>query len=289
MEAPVREAAMQKPDPAVVKANTAATFNLVAEGYDHPAARHFPYAADHLVYRVGPRPGQKVLDIAAGTGVVTVAAAQAVGRGGRVIAIDLSEKMLQQAGRTLSKYGIEHVDFHIMDAEALEFKSNYFDQTLCSFGLFFLPDMLKGLKDWVRVTKPGGKVAFTSFSPKSFQPMSAMLLDQLAEAGVALPADRSKMGWLRLANDDQGRALMSDAGLVDIEIEHKQLGFHLARADDWWVLVWNAGYRGLLEQLPPGSLDTVRTRHLEAVEKLRDADAIWLEVEVLFFIGRKPV
>lgn len=280
---------MQKPDPAVVKANTAATFDLVAEGYDHPSARHFPYAADHLVYKVGPRPGQKVLDVAAGTGVVTVAAAQAVGSGGRVIAIDLSEKMLERAGRTLSKYGIGHVDFHIMDAEALEFRSGYFDHTLCSFGLFFLPDMRKGLTDWVRVTKPGGKVAFTSFSARSFQPMSNLLLDELAAHGVTVPADRSNMGWLRVSTDEQGGALMTDAGLIEPEIEHRQLGFHLARAEDWWDLVWNAGYRGLLEQLPPGSLDTVRNRHLEAVEKLRGSEGIWLEVEVLFFVGRKPL
>lgn len=71
-----------------------------------------------------------------------------------------------------------------MDAESLEFKNNYFDAVTCSFGLFFLPDMLAALKEWRRVTKPGGQLLFTSFAESAFQPLVGEFIDDLYEFGA---------------------------------------------------------------------------------------------------------
>ncbi|MEK7207536.1 MAG: class I SAM-dependent methyltransferase, partial [Pseudomonadota bacterium] len=112
-------------------------FNLVASGYDNAALRYFPFAADRLITQMQPAPGTKILDVATGTGVVALAAAQAIGEGGRVAAIDLAESMLERLQEKIDKFGIRNIDLHVMDASSLDFPRDYFDHVNCSYGLYF--------------------------------------------------------------------------------------------------------------------------------------------------------
>lgn len=128
-------------------------FNLVSKLYDNPSLRFFPLCADKMVDYAKIKHGQKVLDVATGTGMVAIAAAQAIGNEGRVQAIDLSEGMIDTAQKNMSRTGLSNIDFHIMDGENLEFKNNYFDVITCSYGLFFMPDMPAALKMLVKSIK----------------------------------------------------------------------------------------------------------------------------------------
>ena len=154
-------------------------FNLVATKYDNPSLRFFPLCADKIVELAKIKPGNKVLDIATGTGVVALVAAQHLNHTGHIQAIDLSENMLEQARQKFNKTDFNNIDFHIMDAENLEYGENEFDVITCSYGLFFIPDMHKALKSWLRVLKPGGTLIFSSFAPSSFQPLSDIFLENL--------------------------------------------------------------------------------------------------------------
>ncbi|HHH89737.1 MAG TPA: methyltransferase domain-containing protein, partial [Aliiroseovarius sp.] len=137
-------------------AETIALFDRVATGYDNPSLRYFPFCGDRIALHLQLRRGQKVLDVATGTGAALIAAAQMVGPQGRVQAIDLSENMLDRAEHNLRMNALNNADFHVMDARRLDFKSRYFDAVICSFGLVFLPDRAAALKEWQRVLKPGG-------------------------------------------------------------------------------------------------------------------------------------
>lgn len=270
-----------------IKQRTSALFDKVAEGYEHPYSRYFPFSADKILFLLKPKRGEKILDIATGTGVVATTLAKAI-EPGRVHAIDLSQGMLAQLEKSIEKHGTSNIDIHVMDAESLEFRKEYFDTVVCSFGLFFLPDMLAGLKEWVRVIKPGGTLLFTSFGQKAFQPMTKLLLDRLEQYGVEVPKDRTKTGWYKLATPGQGTALMQQAGLTDINVVSKQLGFHISSATEWWEVVWNAGLRGLVDQVPEDQMNQFRKEHLAEVSKLKAKDGIWLDAEVLFFKAAKP-
>ncbi len=278
----------QSIDPSEHKQRVAAVFNLVSAAYDNEAMRFFPFCADRLVARLQLAPGQKVLDVATGTGVVAVAAAQRVAPAGRVIAIDLAEDMLDQAQRNLSKLGLTNVDLHVMDAEALEFRGNYFDAVMCSFGLFFLPDMAAALRHWQRVTKPGGRVMFTSFGSEAFQPMLDLFREQIGHYGQVQPAELRPYPVEHLKNADNCRALLEQAGLFDVSVHSEQLGYHLRDASQWWDIIWNSGFRGLVSRLEPEAQARFRQAHLVEVERLAGADGIWLNVETLFSGGRKP-
>jgi ubiquinone/menaquinone biosynthesis C-methylase UbiE len=269
-----------------------AVFNQIAAGYDSPALRFFPFAADRLIQRLQPRASDKVLDVAAGTGAATLAAAQAVGASGRVMAVDIAEGMLERLQGKLDKFGIANVDLHLMDAAALEFRRDYFHHVISAFGLFFLPDMVAALQQWVRVTRPGGTVMFTSFARGAFEPMAQSLYERLIEYGAVPPGEPRSFAFDRLADAEVGRRLMQAAGLTEIDVASEQLGYHLRDANDWWEIVSFSGLDcsvgSLLARLPESARESFKAAHLAEVTRLRNDKGIWLNVETLFVCGRKP-
>jgi ubiquinone/menaquinone biosynthesis C-methylase UbiE len=258
-------------------------FDTIALGYDNAALRFFPFCADNIVSVLQPKPGQKVLDVATGTGAVAVALAQAVRPGGRVIGIDLSEGMLARAQHNLEKMALDNVDLFPMDAENLEFKRDYFDASVCSFGLFFMPQMDKALNELVRVTKTGGTVMFTSFSEDAFQPLRKQMFADLADCG--LERANLQMASEKLTAPEECQRLMQQADLAQAQVRKKQLGYHLQSAEEWWAVLWNSGARRLISQLDDERRAQFRIKHTAAIQKLATDKGIWMDVEVLFSSG----
>lgn len=261
-------------------------FNTVADGYDNPATRFFLFCADRLVSFVQPPPGTRVLDVATGTGAVAVPFAQAIGPQGRVHAVDLSAAMLARAEANANKMALANIDLHEMDAAQLDFKTNYFHSVVCSFGLFFIPDMEAALREWVRVLRPGGKLAFTSFEATAFEPMLGHFAETLRAFGVALP--EGDFGTRRIKSLQHCRQLLTAAGLEGVETELVQVGYHLQDEQDWWEVLQNTATRGLLDQVPVEQQAEFRRRHLAFVAQLKTDDGIWMDVQARFASGLKP-
>lgn len=103
--------------------------------------------------------GEHVVDVACGTGLVTFPAAEAVGAGGRVVATDISQRMVDAAQAIASRKGVENVSFERMDAEDLRLPGGSFDAALCGLGLMYVPDPTAAMKEQHRLLKPGGRAA----------------------------------------------------------------------------------------------------------------------------------
>ncbi|MHB8742521.1 MAG: class I SAM-dependent methyltransferase [Sulfuricaulis sp.] len=262
-------------------------FDRIAGNYDNAAQRFFPFCADRLIARLGPVLGAKILDIATGTGVVALAAAQAVGAAGRVTAIDLAEAMLDRLQKKIDKFGLGNIDLHVMDAATLEFRRDYFDIAICSYGLFFLPVMAIGLKEWVRVTKPRGRIVFTVFGRRAFQPMLELFIQCLRRYGVVTMDNAMPVAALRLVEPLQCRELLADAGLQKIEVVTEQFGYHLKDENQWWDVVWNSGLHEWVEMMPPPVGDSFKTEHLAEVRSWVGENGLWLDVETHIAFGTK--
>ena len=273
-------------DPEARKNQLRQLFDSIAPACDGPATRLFPFCADRLVNHVKPRPGTKVLDVATGSGAVAVAFAQAIGASGRVTAVDFSAAMLDRAEANIRKMALANVDLHEMDAERLDFRANYFHSVVCSYGLCFLPDMLRALRDWVRVLRPGGKLVFTSFESNAFQPMLDDFVARLEAYGVSV--GDLPFAARRIASLDHCRQLLREAGLAEVAAEGVAIGYHLSDETEWWEVVTGTAMRGLLDQLPDDRKSAFRSEHLSWVARQKTENGLWLDAQTRFASGVKP-
>lgn len=268
------------------KAYVASLFDSVADTYERPSLRFYPFAADRMVYRLRVAPGEKVLDVATGPGTAALAAARLVGATGRVMGTDIAEGMLDRASESAQRQGLRNVDWHTMDAQYLEFRSAYFDVLMCGAGVVYLEDMPGALKEWRRVLKPGGRLMLTGFDSGAFQPMADILVDMLRAWGADMPLHGPALVWQRLSGAQQYQALLSDAGLAQIDVDTEQLGYHLNGVDDWWEVVWNSDLRALVERLPAGEVGRFRAAYQETLLELVTANGMWMDVETIFASGK---
>jgi ubiquinone/menaquinone biosynthesis C-methylase UbiE len=257
-------------------------FNLAATGYDSSALRFLPTCAKRVVELAHLQPGQQVLDIATGTGTAAIASAQKVGSKGRVVGIDLSQNMLDRARQKIAKTNLNSIELRQEDAEKLSFNHNSFDTVICASGIFFLSDMLAGLREWQRVLKSDGIVIFSSFSKTAFEPMAEKFGAQIKEYGIEVTSAKQ---WLD--TPEQCLNLMQTAGLTDIKLQTEQLGYYLNSLDEWWELVWNAGFRIRLSQIPSEKIEQFKIEHLAEIATLMTDKGIWLDVETIFVRGKK--
>lgn len=102
-------------------------------------------------------PGERVLDLACGTGLVSFRAADAVGPSGHVIGTDISDAMVEQCTATAASRGIAHARFQRMAAEKLDFEDGSFDAVLCGLGMMYVVDFAGSIREMFGVTKPGGR------------------------------------------------------------------------------------------------------------------------------------
>jgi SAM-dependent methyltransferase len=118
--------------------------------------------AAHLVRHAGIKPGQRVLDVACGTGVVAVTAA---GRGAQVTGLDLTPELLAVARENARVAAVE-VDWREGDVEQLPFEAAAFDVVVSQFGHMFAPRPDVAIREMLRVLKPGGVIAFSTWPPE---------------------------------------------------------------------------------------------------------------------------
>jgi ubiquinone/menaquinone biosynthesis C-methylase UbiE len=111
------------------------------------------------------RVGGRVLDIGAGLGDQTLAAARRVGPTGVVLASDISASRLEVAAASARREGLLHVETRVMDAQMLELPSDSFDTAISRFALMLVPDIDKALREIRRVLRNGGRFAAIVFEP----------------------------------------------------------------------------------------------------------------------------
>jgi ubiquinone/menaquinone biosynthesis C-methylase UbiE len=263
------------------KAQLKKTFDTVAEGYGSTGMEFFHNAAAHLPSVLKLQGHEHLLDVATGTGIAATAIAPHLPRG-KVTGIDLSEGMLAQAHARAQSLGLDNIDLHPMDMQAIGFDNARFDAANCSFGLFFLPDMLGLLQHIASKVKPGGQVVVTSFCEGAFAPNVDLFLERIQRYGVEPP----DFTWKRVCTEVQFHALYEAAGLRDVQVRRHQIGYPLDDAESWWRVIWYAGFRGLVAQLSEPDLARFRQEHLAEISALHDGQGIPLNIPALFASGR---
>jgi ubiquinone/menaquinone biosynthesis C-methylase UbiE len=128
-----------------------------AAGYDRAFAHVTNHFVPFLLRAAHIAPGMRVLDIATGTGIVAETALSVVGPTGHITAADISSAMVERARARLRH--AKNASVAVEDGQALSFLDESFDAVVCSLGLMFFPDPRRGLAEFYRVLRPGGRAA----------------------------------------------------------------------------------------------------------------------------------
>jgi ubiquinone/menaquinone biosynthesis C-methylase UbiE len=132
-------------------------WDRAVEYYEASWAAQLEPAQDALIALAALQPGERVLDVACGTGLVTFRAADAVGATGRVVGTDISDRMVEHTARGATRRGFTQVEALRMGAESLAFPPGSFDAVLCALGLMYVPEAGAALSEMRRVLAPGGR------------------------------------------------------------------------------------------------------------------------------------
>jgi ubiquinone/menaquinone biosynthesis C-methylase UbiE len=172
------------------------------------------YSID-IASRIQASPSDRVLEIAAGTGLATRHIRNSLPAETEFVVTDLNEPMLQIAQKKIADS--KNTTFQIADGQNLEFPDSSFDHVLCQFGIMFFPDKQKGANEAFRVLKPEGKYIFSVWDSFAHNPLIKLVADTLVEI---FPKDPPSfldvpMGYYKL---DEIKRILEQAGFGQIEI-----------------------------------------------------------------------
>ncbi|MDH5231901.1 MAG: methyltransferase domain-containing protein [Gammaproteobacteria bacterium] len=256
-------------------------FNTVANGYGQSAMRFFDDAAAILPEFYQLKGDEQILDVACGTGIASCILAGAH-PAAHVTGVDFSEAMLLQARRSAEQNELKNLDFEFMDMTQMQLPACHFDVANCSFGLFFVEDICALVKHITAKLKPNGLIGACSFESDSFQPLLALFLKRIESFGIEPPP----FGWRQLDSEEKFRELYESADLVCLKTQTIDVSYILTDQSQWWDIIWNAGFRGLVAQLDQKALTKFKQEHLHEVEQLRRPEGIPLQIKIVFALAQ---
>jgi SAM-dependent methyltransferase len=210
----------------------------VAQAWERHRNRLFKWSiplAGWMVDRVDPRPGQTILELAAGPGETGFLAAARLGPEGRLISSDLNEGMVDAARRGADAQGITNAEFRVIDAQAIDLADASVDGVLSRFGLMLVPEPRRAFAECRRVLRRGGRLAYGVWGAFDRNQWLTQLVGALLQHGHAPSGDPFGPGGpFSLADRQANRDLLDDAGFTDVQFQEFEGVMDYADLDDYW-------------------------------------------------------
>lgn len=237
--------------------------------------------APRVADAAGIRTGAQVLDVACGTGVLAREAARRVGPDGRVVGVDVNPDMLGVARRLAPE-----LEWLEASAEDLPIPDGAFDAVVSQFGLMFIRDRVRALREMWRVAAPGGRLAVAVCGPLDGSPGYAALVDLLDRLFGKAIADEMKAPFA-LGDADELHTLFVRAGIDDVTIETRPGAAHFASVDAWMhtdVKGWTLADR--IDE--PDYLRLLQAARTDLAEFVRDDGSVTFPFPAHVATAQKP-
>jgi ubiquinone/menaquinone biosynthesis C-methylase UbiE len=230
--------------------------------------------AEWLIRKLDPKPGDTVLELAAGSGETGFLAAKLVGETGRLISTDFAPGMVAAARERAREMGIANAEFRVLDAEHMDLGTNSVDGVLCRWGYMLMIDPAAAFAETRRVLRPGGRLVFSVFAAPDRNPVVSLLVRILVAQGHLPPPDPRAPGIFALADPNRIRELVTAAGFAEPEIEEVPWRWRFASRDAYWRFMNEAAgaISPILRALPPDAQTSVRDQLHDAARPFHAGD-----------------
>jgi ubiquinone/menaquinone biosynthesis C-methylase UbiE len=215
-------------------------WDAIAKGYDRYVAPQEVDLANEALRLVALKSGERFLDVAAGTGGLSLPAARL---GAQVLATDWSRAMIERFEAAVREEALSSAEARVMDCHALDLPDDSFDVTGSQFGVMLVPDQPRALREMVRVTKPGGRVLLIAYGvPPELEFLQFFIgaLKAVAPEFPGLPDDPPPLEF-QVSDPEVLRERLSDAGLKEVRVERtaERPAFRSGQEMWDWVLFGN--------------------------------------------------
>jgi ubiquinone/menaquinone biosynthesis C-methylase UbiE len=259
--------------------------DAAAAGYDRSVGEMTRRIVPSLLRSAHLAEGMRVLDIATGTGLAAAAALDAVGPSGHVMAADISPPMVTRARERLG--GRTNVSFAIEDGQALTIADTSFDAVICNMGLMYFPDPARGVAEFGRVLRPGGRAAVSVFTRADRALVGGLIRGVIARHVPSKASEYER--FFSVGDERQLRLLFEAANLGKAEIATETMQFTFPSFETYFGSVergeghMGQEYMALPEAVRRAVCDEMRH------EVGDSGGAIEVEVEVRFASGQRRV
>jgi ubiquinone/menaquinone biosynthesis C-methylase UbiE len=238
-----------------------------------------------------PASGYGLVDVAGGTGDVALDVAAALGHGATVWCTDMVPGMVAQAAQAAASAGLTNMHCKESRAESLAFEDATFDAVLCRFGIMFFSNPPESVREALRVSKPGGRVAYGVWGSRAANPFHRVLLDVL-DRHVDRPApDPDAPGAFRHAPPGKLASILRDAGAVDVRETTVRFDIELPSFDRYFEYRTSTSDTLLekLRRMPEAERERFKNEVEEGARPYLTPEGIRFPVEALVVSGsRQP-
>lgn len=247
--------------------------------------QEFAEVTQRMLEAAGIKPGDHVLDVAAGTGDQSIFAARIVGPSGSILATDISAEMLNIAERVIQQEGLTNITTRVMDAEQLDLEDNAFDAVICRLGLMLIPNQQQALRGIRRVLKPGRKLAALVWSARENNPLFSLplaIVSKYAKGGSPGGSDPFPLSDATVFE----RELMK-AGFGEVRIRALPFQLHYASLDAFLQSTASRLTAGVMGQLTQQEQQQLLSEVRQALSQFEGSHGLVAPAEMLLGVGSK--
>ncbi|MHB1326798.1 MAG: class I SAM-dependent methyltransferase [Gemmatimonadales bacterium] len=260
-------------------------WDRAAPDYERGWAAQLRPAQDRLMSLAALGSGERVLDLACGTGLVTLRAAEAVGPSGSVVATDISDAMVAAVTAEAARRSLTWVTAHRADAESFPFDDASFDAVLCGLGLMYAPDPLGSLAGALRVIRPGGRFVAAVWGARNKCGWAEIF--PIVERRVASEVCPL---FFQLGTGDALRLAMEAAGYGSVTVEHLETILEYDSADTALAAAFLGGPVAMAySRFDQPTRSDVQGEYLESIAPFRHGEGYRIPGAFVVARGDKPV